>query len=212
MKKALATVLIKSAIPNKKVNKKPNNKSDKRIALFILFFVPIIGIITLILKNKEELFFTHEQGNYVDPGFEMVFIKGGTFTMGCTGEQSDCHDNEKPTHQVTVSDFQIGKYEVTQKQWREIMGASTSLSNPSYFKDCDNCPVESVSWDDVQEFIKELNQKTAKNFRLPTEAEWEYAARGGTTTPYFFEGNPKKFSDHGLWRKLFKARTDSISA
>ena len=176
VKKALATVLIKSAIPNKKVNKKPNNKSDKRIALFILFFVPIIGIITLILKNKEELFFTHEQGNYVDPGFEMVFIKGGTFTMGCTGEQSDCHDNEKPTHQVTVSDFQIGKYEVTQKQWREVMGSDPPELR---FKGCDNCPVERVSWNDIQKFIIKLNQKTGKKYRLPTESEWEYAARGG---------------------------------
>nr|NQU90486.1 formylglycine-generating enzyme family protein [Bacteroidota bacterium] len=112
---------------------------------------------------------------------EMVFVKGGTFTMGCTSEQSDCGDEEKPVHQVTVSDFYIGKYEVTQKQWREVMGASAALSNPSYFKNCDDCPVEQVSWNDVQEFIKKLNQLTGKNYRLPTEAEWEYAARGGVS-------------------------------
>jgi sulfatase modifying factor 1 len=111
-----------------------------------------------------------------DLGIEMVFVEGGTFTMGCTGEQSDCEDNEKPTHQVTLSDFCIGKYEVTQKQWREIMG-----NNPSYFKNCDDCPVENISWDDAQEFIKILNQKTGKTYRLPTEAEWEYAARGGAS-------------------------------
>jgi len=110
-------------------------------------------------------------------GIEMVFVKGGTFTMGCTGEQSDCGDDEKPTHQVTVSDFYMGKYEVTQKQWKDIMG-----NNPSYFKDCDNCPVEQVSWNDVQEFIQKLNQKTGKKYRLPAEAEWEYAARGGAST------------------------------
>jgi formylglycine-generating enzyme required for sulfatase activity len=108
---------------------------------------------------------------------EMVFVKGGTFTMGCTAEQgSDCSDSENPAHTVTLSDFYIGKYEVTQKQWMAIMG-----SNPSYFKGCDDCPVERVSWNDIQEFIKKLNQKTGKQYRLPTEAEWEYAARGGST-------------------------------
>ncbi|HZK08742.1 MAG TPA: SUMF1/EgtB/PvdO family nonheme iron enzyme [Bacteroidales bacterium] len=120
-------------------------------------------------------------------GLEMILVTGGTFTMGCASEQGDCETDEKPTHQVTVSDFYIGKYEVSQEQWREVMGASTSfgsahqpaLSSPSYFKDCDDCPVEMVSWDDVQEFIKKLNQKTGKEYRLPTEAEWEYASRGG---------------------------------
>jgi formylglycine-generating enzyme required for sulfatase activity len=106
-----------------------------------------------------------------DFGIEMVYVKGGTFQMGSNDGDSD----EKPVHTVTVSDFYIGKYEVTQKQWREIMG-----NNPSNFKNCDNCPVEMVSWNDVQEFIKKLNQKTGKNYRLPTEAEWEYAARGGS--------------------------------
>nr|NQU92473.1 SUMF1/EgtB/PvdO family nonheme iron enzyme [Bacteroidota bacterium] len=108
---------------------------------------------------------------------EMIFVKGGTFTMGCTSEQSDCGNDEKPTHQVTVSDFYIGKYEVTQKQWGDIMGP-----NPSNFKNCENCPVEMVSWNDVQEFIKKLNEKTGKNYHLPTEAEWEYASRDGAST------------------------------
>ena len=102
----------------------------------------------------------------------MVFVKGGTFEMGSNYGSS----NEKPIHTVTVDDFYIGKYEVTQKQWKEIMG-----SNPSYFKG-DNLPVESVSWNDVQQFIKKLNKKTGQNYRLPTEAEWEYAARGGVET------------------------------
>jgi len=106
---------------------------------------------------------------------EMIAVKGGTFKMGCTSEQSDCDDDEKPIHSVTVDDFYIGKYEVTQAQWKAIMG-----SNPSHFDDCgSNCPVENVSWKDVQEFIEKLNQKTGKNYRLPTEAGWEYAARGG---------------------------------
>lgn len=118
-------------------------------------------------------------------GIEMVFVKGGTFTMGCTSEQSDCDDYEKPAHQVTVSDFRMGKYEVTQKQWTEIIG-----SNPSSFKNCEDCPVENVSWNDVQEFIKQLNRKTGKNYRLPTEAEWEYAARGGSSgSPTLYAGS-----------------------
>jgi formylglycine-generating enzyme required for sulfatase activity len=108
---------------------------------------------------------------------QMVFVRGGTFTMGCTSEQgSDCDSDEKPTHKVTVSDFYIGKYEVTQAQWKAVMG-----SNPSYYKG-DNLPVENVSWNDVQEFIRKLNAKTGENYRLPTEAEWEYAARGGASS------------------------------
>ncbi len=100
---------------------------------------------------------------------EMVFVEGGTFKMG-----SNDYDSEKPIHDVTLSDFYIGKYPVTQAQWHAVMG-----ENPSHFKGCDDCPVENVSWDDVQEFIKKLNDRTGKNYRLPTEAEWEYAARGG---------------------------------
>ncbi|MDR1896408.1 MAG: formylglycine-generating enzyme family protein [Prevotellaceae bacterium] len=106
-------------------------------------------------------------------GIETVFVKGGSFTMGCTGEQDDCSDNEKPTHTVTVSDFYIGKYEVTQAQWTAVMA-----NNPSQFKG-DSLPVENGSWNDVQEFIRKLNAQTGKSYRLPTEAEWEYAARGG---------------------------------
>ena len=110
------------------------------------------------------------------PPENMVLVRGGTFTMGCTSEQgSDCDGDEKPAHQVTVSDFYIGKYEVTQKEWREVMG-----SNPSFFKNCDACPVENVSWNDVQSFLSKLNAKTGRTYRLPTEAEWEYAARGGS--------------------------------
>ena len=106
--------------------------------------------------------------------FTMVYVPGGTFTMGATGEQgSDFWDDEKPTHSVTLSGYHIGQTEVTQALWTAVMG-----SHPSYFKG-DQRPVESVSWNDCQTFIARLNAKTGKNFRLPTEAEWEYAARGG---------------------------------
>jgi len=112
---------------------------------------------------------------FKDPvtGMEFVFVKGGCFEMGDTF--GDGYSYEKPVHDVCVSDFYMGKYEVTQGQWEVIMG-----DNPSYFKNCgDNCPVENVSWNDVQEFIERLNSKTGKKYRLPTEAEWEYAARSG---------------------------------
>ena len=105
----------------------------------------------------------------------MVRVEGGTFTMGATSEQgSDASDDEKPAHQVTLSSFSIGKYEVTQEEWQAVMG-----SNPSNFKGAKR-PVEQVSWTDCQEFIRKLNLLTGKRFRLPTEAEWEYAARGGS--------------------------------
>lgn len=106
--------------------------------------------------------------------YNMVFVEGGTFTMGCTAEQVDeCDDDEKPAHHVTLSSFYIGKYLVTQEEWEHIMG-----HNPSRFKGARR-PVECVSWDDVQLFLERLNELTRGNFRLPTEAEWEYAARGG---------------------------------
>lgn len=108
--------------------------------------------------------------------FNMIAVKGGTFTMGATSEQGDdAYSDEKPTHQVTLSDYCIGETEVTQELWQAVMG-----SNPSYFSGNLQRPVESVSWNDCQEFIKKLNQLTGKTFRLPTEAEWEYAARGGS--------------------------------
>ena len=101
-----------------------------------------------------------------------VKVKGGMFQMG--DEHGDLHNVCRPVHQVTVSDFYIKKTPVTQKQWCDIMG-----NNPSHFKDCDECPVENISWNDVQDFIKKVNANTGMKCRLPTEAEWEYAARGG---------------------------------
>ena len=107
--------------------------------------------------------------------FKMIKVEGGTFSMGATSEQgSDAYDSEKPVHSVTLSDYYMGATEVTQELWQAVMG-----SNPSEFKGDNQLPVESVSWYDCQVFIKELNRLTGKKFRLPTEAEWEYAARGG---------------------------------
>ncbi|MCL1946868.1 MAG: formylglycine-generating enzyme family protein [Chitinivibrionia bacterium] len=114
-----------------------------------------------------------------------VPITGATYMMGCTPEQGEsCYDNEKPAHSVTIGDFQIGRHLVTQKLWKAVTGNS-----PSGFKG-DDLPVESVSWDDVQEFLSTLNSITGKNYRLPTEAEWEFAARGGNKSKgYKFSGS-----------------------
>ena len=107
-------------------------------------------------------------------GIEMAYVRGGTFMMGCTPEQEgDCYDYEENVRLVTVSDFYIGKHEITQAQWKTVMGG-----NPSNFKG-DNLPVENVSWNDAHEFISKLNAATGREYRLPTDAEWEYAARGG---------------------------------
>ena len=106
--------------------------------------------------------------------FRMIRVDGGTFTMGATAEQgSDAYTVEKPAHLVTLSTYYMGETEVTQELWEAVMG-----SNPSKFKGSRR-PVEYVSWEDCQDFIRRLNQRTGRNFRLPTEAEWEYAARGG---------------------------------
>jgi len=108
---------------------------------------------------------------------EMVEIPAGSFDMGSNSGESD----EKPVHRVTIAKpFAIGKTEVTQEQWYAVMG-----SDPSYFNGCgDTCPVEQVSWNDAQTFIKKLNTKTGKQYRLPTEAEWEYACRAGNQLEY----------------------------
>jgi formylglycine-generating enzyme required for sulfatase activity len=102
---------------------------------------------------------------------EMIVIPAGSFEMGEAGH----------THHVTIAKpFAIGKYEVTQAQWQAVMG-----KNPSYFRQCGgNCPVEQVSWDDIKQFIRKLNQKTGKKYRLPSESEWEYACRAGGRNEY----------------------------
>jgi formylglycine-generating enzyme required for sulfatase activity len=117
--------------------------------------------------------------------FTMIPVKGGTFQMGATKEQTgEARKDEKPVHTVTLDNFQIGETEVSQALWREVMG-----SNPSTYKGND-LPVTNITWEDCQEFIKKLNERTGKQFRLPTEAEWEFAARGGTASKgYMFSGS-----------------------
>lgn len=117
--------------------------------------------------------------------FKMIYVAGGTFTMGATAEQDGYGSDETPTHQVTLSDYFIGETEVTQELWYAVMG-----TNPSKFTRSSRNPVEMVSWYDCQAFIQKLNQLTGLRFRLPTEAEWEYAARGGNSSKgYKYSGS-----------------------
>jgi len=111
----------------------------------------------------------------------MVAIPAGEFEMGCSPDDLDCGPDERPSHGVSVKSFRMGKFEVTQAQWRAVMG-----NNPSRFQG-DDRPVEYVSWDDIQTFLQRLNAgNTGKPYRLPSEAEWEYAARAGTRTPWWW--------------------------
>ncbi len=116
---------------------------------------------------------------------EMLVIPPGSFEMGSPADEAGRYRDEVPRHRVTLgAAFALGKTEVTQGQWRALMG-----NNPSYFAACGElCPVEQVTWNDAQQYLLKLSAKTGKPYRLPTEAEWEYAARAGTTTP-FYTGN-----------------------
>lgn len=150
----------------------------------------IYGVVILMLTLGS---FAYAAGNSsaaidkfkdVTTGMEFVFVKGGCFQMGDVF--GDSAKDEKPVHKVCISDFQIGKHEVTQGQWQKVMG-----ENPSGFKQCGaNCPVENVSWDQAQEFLQLLNKNSGTKYRLPTEAEWEYAARsGGKQEKYAGDGS-----------------------
>lgn len=123
--------------------------------------------------------------------FKMVTVQGGTFSMGGTAEQGDdVFNSERPVHQVTLSSFAIGQTEVTQELWQAVMGTNPSAFNSTYYGIDLQRPVERVTWNDCQQFIAALNQLTGKTFRLLTEAEWEYAARGGNKSQgYKYSGS-----------------------
>ena len=127
--------------------------------------------------------------------FKMIAVAGGTFTMGATSEQQNYDNDEKQTHTVTLSDYYIGETEVTQELWVAVMG-----SNPSWFTGNMQRPVEYVSWDDCQTFIRKLNELTGANFRLPTEAEWEFAARGGRNSRGYQYSGSSNLGDVAWYR------------
>ncbi|WP_375467177.1 formylglycine-generating enzyme family protein [uncultured Nostoc sp.] len=123
-------------------------------------------------------YFVEDLGNGVT--LQMVAIPGGSFVMGSPAAEARRSDDESPQHNVTVNPFFMGRYEITQAQYQAIMG-----NNPANFKG-DTRPVETVTWNDAVKFCQKLSQRTRRNYRLPSEAEWEYACRAGTTTPFYF--------------------------
>ena len=136
---------------------------------------------------------------------DMVKVEAGTFMMGATSEMKHPSSDEKPVHQVTLTnDYYMGKYEVTQALWQAVMG-----SNPSNFKG-DNLPVETVNWNDCQEFISKLNSLTGRKFRLPTEAEWEYAARGGKKSRGYQYSGSRKISDVAWYEGNSRSKTHPV--
>ncbi len=136
---------------------------------------------------------------------EMVNLPAGQFLMGSPDSDSDARDWEKPPHQVKVNSFAIGKYPVTQAQYQAVMG-----TNPSLFKNNPQNPVESVSWNNAQAFCQKLSQITRKTYRLPTEAEWEYACRAGTTTRYYFGDDANQLGDYAWYNGNSQGTTHPV--
>ena len=170
--------------PINQVPETPAKKPQLKYILIAVLLVAATGIFwrwqsnlkkseNATAANSDFVITTVTTGNINEP--DMVTVQGGSFAMG--GNENN---NEKPIHNVTLISFKIAKYETTVAQWQKVMG-----SNPSPHKGCMDCPVTGVSWDNVQTFIKKLNTLSGKNYRLPTEAEWEYAARGGTKSKKF---------------------------
>jgi formylglycine-generating enzyme required for sulfatase activity len=164
------------------------DRDDLKIKLQFQDYLPIFefDVITVDGRGKENSrrksyahYFREDLGNGVV--LDMVYIPGGTFMMGSPETEQGRHNNwESPQHQVTVPNFYAGKYPITQEQWEAVMG-----NNPSYSKGA-KLPVEKVTWNDAVNFCQKLSEKTGKNYRLLSEAEWEYACRAGTTTAFHF--------------------------
>ena len=133
---------------------------------------------------------------------ELVVIPAGSFVMGSNDGATD----EKPPHSVSVRSFALGKYEVTQGQWKAVMG-----SNPSRYSYCgDNCPVENVSWNDIQQYLGKLNGMTGMKYRLASEAEWEYAARAGSTGKWSFGDNESALGQYAWFRGNSNQQTQAV--
>ncbi|MCH2048998.1 MAG: formylglycine-generating enzyme family protein [Trichodesmium sp. ALOHA_ZT_67] len=151
--------------------------------------------ITIRKKKEQAEYYTEDLGNNVE--LAMVKIPAGKFIMGAPENELDSTHSERPQHEVTVPEFFMGRYPITQGQWKALVETTEKIErdlkpDPSYFKDDYEKynrwtrPVEKVSWLDAQEFCARLTQKTERNYQLPSEAQWEYACRAGTTTPFHF--------------------------
>jgi formylglycine-generating enzyme required for sulfatase activity len=189
--------LLKGEVKEKKLS--ASSKLVKSLGAVVVLFLVGLGI---YFTQEEEMKVSIPSGKTFKNsiGMEFIEIPSGKFMMGCSEGDSNCEDKEKPQHRVSITKpFYLAKYEVTQGQWKAIMG-----KNPSNFLKCgQNCPVESVSWNDVQLFIEKLCQKEGINpcrYRLPTEAEWEYAARGSaTSSTLYIHGNDSFLLNDYAW-------------
>ncbi|MFN6298220.1 MAG: SUMF1/EgtB/PvdO family nonheme iron enzyme, partial [Microcystis sp.] len=180
-----------------------NPEPEEPKQLLSVFNFQIVGVNAkgeqIKKESKQSQYFSEDLGNGIT--LEMLAIPGGTFLMGSPQDEKDSFGDERPQHEVNVPPFFIGKYPITQEQWRAI-ASRTDLKvdpsaplrvnldlNPAYFKDrpdSDRRPVEQVNWYDAIEFCARLSKLTGREYRLPSEAEWEYACRAGTTTPFYF--------------------------
>ena len=180
---------VADVVSSKVRGQSPTHFGNLRVATFL---VPPSSPIQVVSTSSQVLARPMPNCDFCP---EMVPIPGGSFMMGSDTGNSD----EKPVHPVKVAAFMMSKYEVTQGQWKAVMG-----NNPSYFDKCgDNCPVEKVSWNDAQAYVAKLNEKTGGKYRLPSEAEWEYAARAGSTARWSFGGDEKELGKHA-WYGAYK--------
>ncbi len=178
----------------------PMKKSTGQLALLLVLLGQSLPQ-TMLAQGATNRSFAPLELRPIDDGIDMVTIPGGSFYMG-----SAVNADERPQHLVYIRSFLIGRTEVTQKQWMEVMG-----SNPSRVSACGpGCPVDSVSWDDVQQFIQKLNQKTGQKYRLPSEAEWEYAARAGSTTDWSFGDDESKAGNYAWYEKNSGRQTHPV--
>ena len=166
-----------------------NSASAKPVSPHVASIAAPDSMAELIIQRerKQAQYFVEKLGESI--GLDMILVPGSTFTMGSPEDEPEHENDEGPQHEVTVSDFLMGRYPVTQAQWRfvaELPQIKQELKpKPSQFEG-DNRPVEQVSWDDAVEFCERLSVHTRREYRLPSEAEWEYACRAGTTTPFYF--------------------------
>jgi formylglycine-generating enzyme required for sulfatase activity len=137
---------------------------------------------------------------------EMIYISAGSFLMGSEEDDSQAYADERPQHQVTITQpFYIGKYPITQEQYEAVMG-----NNPSNFKKGGKYPVEQVSWEDAQEFCQKLSKLTKKTYRLPSEAEWEYAARAGTQSSYYYGDDKSQLGEYAWYDGNSNSQTQPV--
>ncbi|GCA78101.1 SUMF1/EgtB/PvdO family nonheme iron enzyme [Microcystis aeruginosa] len=163
----------------------------------------VLNALQAVKKPVSPTPFTEKISNGVT--LEMVSLPAGQFLMGSPDSDPDARDAEKPQHQVKVNSFAIGKYPVTQAQYEAVMG-----TNPSRFQNNPQNPVERVSWNNAQAFCQKLSQITGKTYRLPTEAEWEYACRAGTTTRYYFGDDASQLGDYAWYSANSQSKTHPV--